>query len=97
MHFCTSYLVELQTHPHARRYHLLQQVHVCKHPLVLAGDAEVTFEQGVKPVQKRLQAGGDRGREREKWRERERESTLAFQHSGWILLQFQLDNNKAYS
>ena len=55
-----SHLVQLEAHPDGRRHHLLQQVHVGEHPLVLGGDAEVPLEQRVEAVQERLEAG-DRG------------------------------------
>lgn len=55
-----TYLVQLEAHSDGGSHHLLQQVQVSKHPLVFGGDAEVALEQGVEPVQKRLQTGNGR-------------------------------------
>lgn len=50
------YLVQFEGHPYTWSYHPVQQVHVCKNPLVSRrGDAKVTLEQGMKAVEKRLQ------------------------------------------
>ena len=50
--------MQLEAHPDSRRHHLLQQVHVGEHPLVLGGDAEVPLKQRVESIQEGLQAGG---------------------------------------
>ena len=53
-----SHLVQFEAHPHGGSHHLLQEVHVSEHPLVLGGDAEVSFEERVEAVQEGLKAGG---------------------------------------
>lgn len=50
------YLVQLQGHPESWGNNFVQQVDVCKHPLILGCYSEVTFEEGVEAVQERIQA-----------------------------------------
>lgn len=50
------HLMQLQAHSDSRSHHLLKQVQVSKNPLVLGSDAEVSFKQGVEPVQEGFQA-----------------------------------------
>lgn len=50
--------MQFEAHSDRRRHHLLQEVQVGEDPLVLGGDAEVAFEQGVEAVQEGFQAGG---------------------------------------
>lgn len=47
--------MKFEAHPNRRHNHLLEQIHVSKYPLVLRGDAEISFKQGAEAVQKRLQ------------------------------------------
>ena len=47
--------MQFEAHSDCRSHHLLQQVQVSKNPLVFGGNAEVTFEQGVKTIQERFQ------------------------------------------
>lgn len=50
------HLVKLQGHSDSRNHDFPEQLHVGEDPLVShGGDAEVSFEQGVKAVQERLQ------------------------------------------
>ncbi len=52
-----QYLVQFEGHPYTWSYHPVQQIHVCKNPLVSRrGDTKVALEQGMKAVEKRLQA-----------------------------------------
>lgn len=48
--------MKFEAHPNRRCNHFLEQVHVSEDPLVLRGDAEISFEQGTKAVQEGLQA-----------------------------------------
>lgn len=50
------YLVQLQGHPESWGNNFVQEVDVCKHPLILGCYSEVTFEEGVEAVQERIQA-----------------------------------------
>lgn len=51
------YLVQFEGHSYTWSHHPVQQVHVCKNPLVSRrGDTKVALEQGMKAVEKRLQA-----------------------------------------
>lgn len=56
--------MQLEAHPDCRGHHLLQEVQVSKNPLVLRGDAEVTFEEGVEAIQEGLKTSGWWGGER---------------------------------
>jgi len=52
-----QYLVQFEGHPYTWSHHPVQQIHVCKNPLVSRrGDTKVALEQGMKAVEKRLQA-----------------------------------------
>lgn len=48
--------MKFEAHPNCRCNHLLEQIHVSEDPLVLGGDAEISFKQGAEAVQERLQA-----------------------------------------
>lgn len=48
--------MQLQGHPDGWNNNFVQQVHVGKYPLVSSCDPEVTFEEGMQPVQKGIQA-----------------------------------------
>ena len=50
------YLVKLQGHPDGRGDNFMQKVHVGKYPLVSRCYSKVTFEEGVKAIQERVQA-----------------------------------------
>lgn len=51
------YLVQFEGHPYTWSHHPVQQIHVCKNPLISRrGDTKVALEQGMKAVEKRLQA-----------------------------------------
>lgn len=52
------YLVKLQGHPDGRGDNFMQKVHVGKYPLVSCCYSKVTFEEGVKAIQERVQAEG---------------------------------------
>lgn len=48
-----GHLVQLERHPDPGNHHFPEQLHVCEDPLVSdGGDTEVSFEQGVEPVEK---------------------------------------------
>lgn len=54
------HLMQFEAHSDCRCHHLLQEVQVGEDPLVLGGDAEVAFKQGVEAVQEGFQAGVQR-------------------------------------
>lgn len=46
------YLMQFEAHSDCRSHHLLEEVEISENPLILSGDAEVAFKQGVETVQK---------------------------------------------
>lgn len=53
--------MQLEGHSHSGRHDSIQQVHICKDPLVSwRCDAKVSLEEGVEAVEERLQAAKTR-------------------------------------
>lgn len=49
--------MQFEGHPHSRCHDSIQQVHICKHPFIPGRrDAEVSLEECMEAIEKRLQA-----------------------------------------